>query len=418
MRRQLVGGVFALLLTLSPSVAMAQGTTFDADTRATVERMAKEVAGRVMPGHSLAEAQPDSEPPAAPMPEPSGEPESEPEGEAENGDVVIPEVDLTDLVEYTNQGVTIQAPATWSVEPGDGEAIFYINIPDTGNFIALGSTTSEDIPSLVAMAFFRSQTDLVLQDFGNGEAVESTTLYTSQGLPLTKLAFTGESLGEDQAGVIYITAPNESVYSLIASGPPEEWEKVAEAVQSIANSIVFDEELISLSSIGDEPETFTEGDGKLEVEVPAGWYALDVEGPVFQVVLSEPEVRFAVAVAAGEDFNDALEPSMLAQIVPSDGELTAEEQEALIADIMDILMNSGGDVELEEEAASVLTREGAVTVIAPGTANLQSGVIMPVKFYVDLRPTGGAVVAVFGDLDTAATVEAEIQMLVESVTGL
>lgn len=418
MRRQLVGGVFALLLIMSPSVAMAQETTFDPETRATVERMAKEVAGRVVPGHGLAVAQTESLAPSAPMPEPSGEPESEPEGEAKNGSVVIPEVDLTDLVEYNNQGVTIQAPAAWSVEPGDGDAVFYIDIPDTGIFIALGSTSSEDIPSLVALAFFRSQTDLVLQDFGNGEAVESTTIYTSQGLPLTKLAFTGESLGEDQAGVIYVTAPNESVYSLIASGPPEEWEKVAEAVQGVANSIVFDEELIGLTSIGGDPALFTDGDGRLEVEVPAGWYALDVDDPVFQAILSEPEVRFAVAVAAGEDFNVALDPSMLAQIVPSDGELTAEEQEALIADIVDILKNSGGDVELEEEGATVLIREGAVTVIAQGTANLQSGVIMPVEFYVDLRPTGGSVVAVFGDLDAAATLESEIQTLVESVTGL
>jgi hypothetical protein len=223
---------------------------------------------------------------------------------------------------------------------------------------------------------------------------------------------------EKQAGAIYMTAPNEGVYALIASGPPEQWEEVAGAIQMLAESIVFDEELISLTSNTDDPALYTEGEGWLELEIPAGWYILDSDNPVYQVVLSEAEVRFAMAVAAGEDFDEALTSAVLEQIVPLSGELSPEEQGALIADIVNILVNAGGDVELDAEMASITSREGGVTVRVPGIADLKSGVIIPVAFYVDLRTTGSVVVAVFGDLDAASGIEAEIQALVESVTGL
>jgi hypothetical protein len=404
-----------VIMAIPPHLAKAQA--FDPDTRAAVEMLAKQVANRVVLGIDLPQGQATVHSSLTPAIEKENEAEEGPEAKP----ATVPEVDSTELVEYTNQGVTIQAPASWNVELSQSEfAVFYIDIPGTDFFIGLQPSMSLNIPSLVGMAFFRSQPEGALEEFADAEVVDSTTLYSSQGLPIVKLAFSGVSMGEEVSGGFYLTSPNESLYTLIASGPPEQWEQVAENLQMVAESIVFDEEVISLTSIGDEPTRYTDGGGRLEVEAPAGWYAIEMDDPIFKVILSEPEVRFTVAVAAGEDLDESLNPSMLEQFELSGGELSAEEQEALIADVIEIVMDASADVELDEETATMIVRENAVTVRVQGMAELQADQIlpMPVEFFVDLRTTGSAVAAVLGDLDAASEKEAEIQALVESVTGL
>lgn len=413
MRQRVVGGIVALMVGLAPFAVMAQG--FDPETRATAESLAKEVGYMVVPGLEapVNEEEANLEPTPEVTPEATEEPEDEP--------VVLTEPDLTDLAEYTNQGVTIQVPADWDVDLGSGDdgGIFLVTIPGTEVFLSLEADDSIDFPSMLGVALFRSQAELLLGEFTEeAEILESSTVYTPQGLPMAKLAFAGETEGEEAAGVFYVLAPNESAYILVGGGTPEEWEPMAEGVKLMAESITFDEDLISLQPVGDEPLSYTDGEEMVQVEVPSGWYVMDTGDEVFPVIMAEPEVRYVVAVGSKAAFGENFDTSAFDEFIPAEGELDPEQYDELIAAVVEALSTSGSEMNLDEEQSEVFSREGAVTARVVGEAELDGGLSMPVIIYADLRPSNSVIAAVFGDIESALAAEDATLALVESVTGL
>jgi hypothetical protein len=409
MRQRVVGGIMALIIGMAPFVVMAQATALDEETRATVEALAKEVGAMVVPGITA----PVGEVNLEPTPEPTDEPEDDP--------VVLTPPDLTDLAEYTNQGVTIQVPADWVVDlaSDDGGPIFIITIPGTEVFMSLEADDGLDFPSVLGVALFRSQAELLMAEFAEeADISESSTVYTPQGLPMAKLAFAGEADGEEAAGVFYVLAPNESAYLLVGGGTPEEWEPMAEGVQLIAESITFDEDLISLEAVGDEPMVHTDADEMVEVEVPAGWFVMDTGDEVFPVILAEPEVRYVAAVGAAAAYGENFDISVFEEFLPTEGELDPELYDELIDTVVEVLSNSGSEMTLDEEQSDVFPRDGAVTVRVVGDAELEASLSMPVVIYADLRTDNLAMVAVFGDIESALADEDTILTVVESATGL
>ena len=292
MRQQVVGGIVALTLALTPLAVMAQETILDPEVRATVELAAQEVAALLAPAATSTDSgttflQPTPEPAVdPPVVDPTEEPTPEPTEESVGTPELLPELNLTDLAEYSSGGVTIQVPVDWIVESSEGEiASFTIEIPGTDLFISLEEDSAVDFPSLLALALFRSQAELLVADLAEAAQLDEVdTVYTAQGLPMAKLGFSGNVGDVDATVMMTIAAPKQHTYLLVAGGPPEEWAQVAEGINLVAESIVFDEELVTLVAAGDESLAYTDAEATVEFELPAGWYAMDSGDSQFPVV--------------------------------------------------------------------------------------------------------------------------------------
>lgn len=423
MRKVIAGGALALLLAMMPLLVMAQAAPFDEETRSTTVAMAQRVGSTVVPGLVVAvdeRSQDDDggllepdifEDPGAPLPE-IEEPEPEPDGDL--GD--FPPLNLKDLVEYSSQGVTFLAPADWIVELDIDEGQpFIVQVPGTDLFLGLEVDTGLDFPSWLALALFRSQTDMLLQEFGEGAMlVESATLYNKQNVPLIKMAFTGEQGSEAIGGTMYVTAPGRDAYLLVAGGTLESWEYAAPGVDLIAESLVFDEDLITTVWAEDGPLPFTTEDETMSLTVPEGWYALDTGDPQFPVMVAESEVRYVIALGSDDAFSSRLDESVW-ELIPEEGEqLEPELYEEIIGAILDMILDSGTPFNIDEDLSSVVERDGALTVRLIGDADLD-GMPMPIIFYIDLRTDGMTVATVFGETERAIAVEDEILEMVESI---
>ena len=167
--------------------------------------------------------------PSAPDPQQEG-PATEPDAKGAD----LPELNLTDLAEYTNQGVTIKAPADWTVDTDTDEGTpFKIDVPDTDLTISLTSDSSMDFPSWLGLALFRSQADVLVKQIGQDAQVEeASTQHTDQDLPMVKLAFSGTEDDKPMGGAIYILAPNASAYVLTSGGPADQWQYAAPGLES------------------------------------------------------------------------------------------------------------------------------------------------------------------------------------------
>jgi hypothetical protein len=424
MRKMLVGGILALLSAVTPLTVMAQVAPLDEESRSRVVGMAQRVGATLVPGLVAAtsdngdigdEILPDVvEDPEAPAPEvedPAPEPTDDP--------VTLPELDLSSLAEYSSQGVTIQVPADWIVDTDISDSNpFIIEVPETDLFISIESDSGLDFPSWLAVALFRSQTNLLLQEFGeDAQLGESTTLLTTQDLPLVKLSFTATEGGEEIGGTLFVTAPNEDAYLLVAGGSREAWEYAGPGIDLIAQSITFDEDLIEAVYVEDEPLIFQDEDESIEVQVPSGWYVIGTGDPQFPVMVAEAEVRYVAAVGNEGVFSGGFDESIL-EMIPEEGELDPDLYEEMFQSILDMVADSGTPFIIDEELSSFVEREGAVTVRLVGDADLGNGLSLPVIFYVDLRRTGVGVITIFGDTESALDVEDQIQEMLQSVTGL
>lgn len=409
-RHFVVGGLFALLIAMTPAVLMAQTTSLDPETQATVEALAKEAGRMAVPG--LAATGSFDQVDAQPIPLP-GEPKPEPEDDP----LALPELNLNDLAVYSNQGVTIQVPADWNVyDDSTGETLFSIEVPDSDLILTLEVDPALDFPSLLGVALFRSQAEALIGEFGESAQLnESATVFTTQGMPAAKLVFTGEEGDQVFVGSLYVLAPNERAYLLIAGGTEEAWEYGAEAIELIAQSITFDEEEITVLSAGDEPVRFSDSDETVEVEVPAGWYAMDTGEQRFPILLAESEARYVAAIGTESAFGDEFDPELLE--IAQD-ELDPAEYEEVISFMLETLDRSGNVILVDEDRSDVFPREGAVMIQLVGDADLGDGLTIPVVFYTDIDSTDVEVVALFGDIDLALEQEDAVHALVESVVGL
>ncbi len=404
----MIASAVTLIIAL-PGVLMAQATPLDPETRAVIERVAKENGYRIAPGLVNSNATP-FEPSVALSPTP--QPEETP--------VVLPDLDLTDLAEYSNAGVTIQAPVDWIVENDLGEDTpFVVEIPGSEVIIGMQADSSIDFPSLLSVSLFRGQAELLLgSELDGAQLDESTTLYTQQGIPMAKVSFSGDIDGFDANWTFYVVAPNEMVYLLVAGGPPDEWALISEGVELIAESITFDEDLVGLVAAGDEPLAYADADGLLELELPAGWFVIDTDDPLFPVMAAEPEVRYVVAIGAQDAFGEELNPDLFELYNANVDELSQEEYDALVAQVMDALGESSNEMNLDPASSDIFNREGAMLIRMVGDVDLGNEAFMPALLYLDIRENNGAMFAVFGDVESALIEEDLIRTLIESVTIL
>lgn len=416
MRKELVGGIASLLVALSPLTVMAQSGALDPETRATVIGAAQRV-GQVVPSSPIAASASEETIGEIILPEVDEPAEDDP---TENDVDVssLPALDLTDLVEYSAQGVTFLAPADWIVDVDAGiDTPFTIEVPGTEVLLGMEADAALDFPSWLGVALFRSQAALLMGNAGDDTQIgEATTLYTTQNLPVAKLPFGGEQWGESFEGAMYIVAPNENAYMVVSGGTPEEWAYVSPGVDLLIESLTFDQELVNVVLVGDEPFDFVdEGEG-LTVTVPAGWYVMSSGDAQFPVIIGEPEARYVAALGMSANFDSPLDTAELADLIAAE-EISKEDAQDLIDDIVLMMEDSGSPILLDMEGSDVLSREGALGVRLVGGADIGDGVALPVIFYVDLRADDMAALAIFGNTEIALDEEEVIMNILKSIVG-
>lgn len=439
MRRQVVTGIVPLIVaavvTVSPLTAMAQASGLDDQTRASVVAMAHQVghtiaptviaenSGEILGGGAPNPAQEDSatEPnqtnqtPGQPNPQIEGS-QSEPNKGADN----LPALNLSDLAKYSNQGVTIKAPADWTVKTDtDDGTPFQIDVPGTDLIISLTSDSSLDFPSWLGLALFRSQPDFLVKEFSKGAQVdESSTFYTDQGLPVVKLSFSSTEDGTPVGGALYTLAPNTSAYVLTVAGSADNWQYAAPGFDLLAKSITFDPDLITSVKIGDKPEEFSDEDKTVQVTVPAGWYASSTGDKQFPIILAEPEVRYVVAIGTDKSLGGDFDPKIIKQFEDKDGNIDPAKYPDVLHALADSMGNSGSAMKLDEEASQIIPRDGATLIKLAGDADLGNDMSIPVIIYVDIRGDEAAAAAVFGDIDSAKEKDADLQTMIASIKKL
>jgi hypothetical protein len=123
-------------------------------------------------------------------------------------------------------------------------------------------------------------------------------------------------------------------------------------------------------------------------------------------------------VGTAASFGDDFDADKLQEFVPAEGDLDPSKYSDLLDRIVEMLNNSSSPINLDEEQSEVSTREGAVTVRLVGDAEIGEDMALPVILYIELRSDSAVAVAIFGDTESALSVEEDIRALVESVTEL
>jgi hypothetical protein len=276
-----------------------------------------------------------------------------------------------------------------------------------------------DFPSWLGLALFRTQGEILVENLGEGaQLAEAATLYTTQNLPVAKMAFSGIEDDVFEAGALYVGAPNETAYLVIIAGSEEEVAYAMPGMDLLIESLTFEEDDITVTLVEDEPLVYGDEDETMEVTVPAGWYVMDTGDAQLPVIIGEPELLYVIAAGTENLFGDEFDPAILEEFIPEDGEFDAESEQALFETILDLVDSSGSPIEIDEELSSLTTRTGAITVRLVGEADLGDEFTSPVALYVDLRRTGVGVIGVFGEIETALEVEDEVLGILESITGL
>ena len=357
--------------------------------------------------------------PGEPIPEveePAQEPESTPESSEEPD--ASAGLDLTDRVAYSEQGFSFEAPADWIITFNDSafgdDLIFELETPDT-DLIAAFQGGGVDFPGVVGVVLMRSLADLLLEEYVDGAVLVSNEIIaTQQGLPLAKITFAGEFEGEEAAGAFYVLAPGATAYMLLSVAPADQWETVAPGIDLIAESMTFDDDLLTLQQATDGTLDYSTTDGLITLTVPEGWYVAETNDITLPVVAANAEADFAVAFGIDPAFDEELGPELDELLETPAGE-TTPELEALVDELVAVLGVPGEDLELDEEQSELFAREGAVIIRLVGNAALDTDVALPIALYFDLRTDGAVAAVVFGDIEAALADETTLLQLVESV---
>ncbi len=201
---------------------------------AEVARIVRPLKGGAAPATASATASTDGvaeEPTPIPTPEeetPQADVTPTPEAEEEappQVDGTPPAVDSSApaaLVQHSNEGVILQAPGDWVVEPGDFGTIFNLEIPDTEFIGFVQPMSAEEFPGLLGMVLFQTQADaLVAAIDPSAELIAVTALSTGQELPIAKIALSISAEDGAGEGAIYMVSPGTDTYALYAFAGPD-----------------------------------------------------------------------------------------------------------------------------------------------------------------------------------------------------
>jgi hypothetical protein len=358
-----------------------------------------------------AEVTPEEE--ATPEAEETPEEEATPAAE-ETEESAIPPIDFTtvEMVQYTNEGVTLQAPVDWEVTPGSFGTIFEISVPDTDFFGILQTGATDEFPGVLAVVILRENAELVLQQMAEGaELVNVETLVTDQQLPMTKISFLAElEEGVEGAGALYIVSPGSSGYLFTTFAPVDEWEVLEPGADLVAQSIFFDEELITLTTAESGVLFYADEANTVEIALPEGWQVAEMGDESLPLVVVDPDFQFVGAVGIDPEFNADLGIE-LEDIVAEDGTVDRNALDQLLNE----LDFDAETFTIDESLIEASVEDGVLTLRLVGVAALEEDLQLPVVLYLRIDSTGFAGLVIFGNSEDILAQEETLLEIVDSI---
>jgi hypothetical protein len=432
-RRLRVAAVLLLALAaLLPGAALAapprQGT-LDPAVLAAIQSGAATVfqsvgvAARPAPGPAP-EAPPATEttPEAVPTEEAIEEPPAEATAEPTEELIAEPTPEPTEAVqgageevEVENAGVNLLVPGTWETTPGEGEMIFAFSDPGHSFEGVLNTTT--DFPGLILFPILERTPELLAASMGEGVSIEEVARFdVEQGIPAIRLGFAGaDSGGGLMDGAIYVYGPGEAVYMMFAAAPAEEWASVAAEADLAAASILFDEELVTLQTAGDEGLEVEDPAGAFRFTAPPGWSVTPMNMAEMPFTFTDPDIS-VVGLAGAPPMTDA-DAFARALAEATAGNLSEENAQALIAEAIAALDIQEDGLALDDTLTDVYvpeSGEASFVVRMGGEADLGDGLILPMTLYVALNADRAIAFVLIGEPDVVLALEDALRPMVES----
>ncbi|MCC6169822.1 MAG: hypothetical protein IT329_21575 [Caldilineaceae bacterium] len=416
-RRVVLAGVIAALvmgpaggpLLAAPRArAEQQERSFDPALAESVARGVAATAGLAAYGAPSAAAPGLSTLPALrrPTPVPQEELTPTPEAEATPTPGGTPEPGSPDLVEYSSGGITLQAPAEWEVSEGDFGSLFDMSVPN-GEFVATLQDAGGDFPGMILVYFFANMPEMLVGEYMEGAGLTSIEIgRTVQDVPMAGIHFDATIEGVEGSGAFYAISPGETAYMFFAFAPAEEWVAVAPGVAQVAESITFDEELLTLATAGSGGLVFGDNAGILETTIPEGWHVTGTNDETLPLLIADPEYTLALMLGTESEMEPELGAMMDELLNQPGGEVDPAVVDEAFAGLVERMMQDG-DFTVDETLNAYFPREGAITLRLGGEGDF-SGLITPAMVYFDLRSDGAVMQIIFGDLQDMLAQEEEL----------
>lgn len=410
-----------LLLALAAALpgaalaAPAQQETLDPAVLAAIQAGAAavfrsvDVAARPAPG-----PQPETTPKAAPTETAAVEPTAEPIAEATPEATEAAQGEAKE-VEVANAGVNLLVPSAWEVTPGEGELIFSFADAERGFEGALNTTT--DFPGLILFPILERNPELFAASMGEGASVAEVARFeVEQGIPAIRVSFTGADNGNGlMDGAMYVYGPGEAVYMMFAAAPADQWLSVAAEADLAAAGILFDDELITLQTAGDEGLEVEDANGVFRFTVPPGWSVTPINMEEMPFTFTDPDISVVgLAGAPPVTANDAFARALTEATADSLSEESARE--LIMAAITALDIKEDG-LTLNDELTDVYVPEsGEASLIARlgGDADLGDGLILPMTIYAALKADSAIAFVLMGEPDVVLGLEDAVRPMVES----
>jgi len=410
MARTLHGVLHVLLvasLLLMPVTALAapvtQEGTLDPAVLAALERSSAIVAAAAGKGSGVV---------SAPIEEP---PVEEPVTINPSDLVIGPETE----VEFG--GVSLLVPDTWTVEEDEWSGLPVISEEGTGFEIEVMDAEGA-FPGLLLFPILEGNADLFIQSFGGGELVGISRITTEDSLPGVRIAYTvaEDPDGSPIAGALYFVATGASAYGIMSKAGADFWPIYEPAVDAMVESMILDEDRITLVQAGAEGIEATDVNEQFALTVPADWYYSPVDDESLGLSIADPDLAVVGAMMAQgmEDASDE-ELDLLGRIIS--GEEDPEQlQEFLDVVLSGLDMGEGESLDVDEARTATFPGDGQVsgTIRIVGDMVLEDGPTLPLTLYMSILQSDAAIFIFFGDPDLVEAAEPVIFTMIGSMEVL
>jgi hypothetical protein len=187
----------------------------------------------------------------------------------------------------------------------------------------------------------------------------------------------------------------------------------------MAESLLFDDELITMEQAGDEGMTVDDPQGEFSLTLPPGWYVTPTDDDELRLVVSDAEVGTvgALAVETGISSDDeTLQMLTEAMAGALDEDAAAELVEGILGAID---LEAGGGVEIDPALTEIFSSEesDAIGTIRIGAnADIDGEFTMPLTMYLGVYGDKVAALIAFSGVESLAGQEETILGLLNSLT--
>ena len=323
-----------------------------------------------------------------------------------------------DTAEYSNEGVTLKAPGSWIITPGDFGSVFNIEIPDTDFLGVVQSMGAEDFPGLMGIVLFKTQADTLVGAIDpGGELLGVDSFFTEQGLPLVKIALSADmGGGEVGTGAFYIVSTGLETYGIYGFAAPADWPQIESGLDLMAGSLVFDPDMITLEAIKGGLLEYVDEENGLRLTVPDGWLVSPTGDVDVPVVLADSGLNLAamLSIAPGSPADEGLDVTELLQGGAADAQTSLE----MVQTVLDMMDLPSDEFVQDETLTQAFPGDDSVVLRFGGDIAIEDFGTIPLAFYLSLTEEKAAVLVLMGEAETMLAVEPTLLDLLNSLERL